>query len=195
MQTELIPDFELKIDGRKIGTLDVNGDSYVTKGELRQLITNSGLLLRSPTIAEWKFVARGGFDSKGYIYSGDDDINAVGWYKSNSEGSRRRPAQKKANELGLYDMSGNYAEFVSRYSDEDLLNSVDWTMTMPNSILDVTQQFFNTTWASPMSCGGTWNSNAEDCKINSIINDNWKNDQNRYPADYYTFRFVYSRPD
>ncbi len=195
MQTELIPDYELKIDGRKIGTLDADGDGFVTKGETRAFLSEAGGLMRPPTLDEWKFAARGGLKSKGYTYSGGDDINIVGWCKSNSEGSRRRPAQKKANELGFYDMSGNYAEFVCKYTEEDLLNIVDWTMAMPNSIKYVTAKFFNTSWASPVSCGGTWNSAAEDCKINSMMNDDWKNNHNKYPAGYYTFRLVYLRPD
>ena len=103
---------------------------------------------RLPTVEEWIYAARGGKKSKGYKYSGSNDINEVAWYKANaniqdlpdtvvwrdiywviyeSDGSYgyadyksyfpnrihcNMSHKKKANELGLYDMSGNAAEIA-----------------------------------------------------------------------------------
>ena len=71
-----------------------------------------------PTENEWRYAAQGGLNSKGYLYSGGDDLNRVGWYASNS-GSKAQPvAMLRANELGFYDMSGNYWELNADYRSD-----------------------------------------------------------------------------
>ena len=69
-----------------------------------------GYVYRLPTQAEWEYAARGGNKSKNYIYSGDNNIDAVAWHKNNSGGSMHEVGSKPPNELGLYDMSGNVWE-------------------------------------------------------------------------------------
>ena len=64
-----------------------------------------------PTEAQWEFAARGGNYSKVYNYSGGHSLNLVGWNRDNSGGKVHIVAQKKPNELGLYDMSGNVYEW------------------------------------------------------------------------------------
>ena len=67
---------------------------------------------RLPTEAEWEYAARGGNRSAGYRYCGSDDIREVAWYDANSEGETHPVGTKKANELGIHDMTGNVDEWV-----------------------------------------------------------------------------------
>ena len=76
----------------------------------------TGLKFRMPTEAEWEYAAMGGNRSRGYIYAGSNDLDEVAWCYENSGAhyAHYQPvATKKPNELYLYDMSGNAAEWVS----------------------------------------------------------------------------------
>lgn len=65
-----------------------------------------------PKEAEWEYAARGGIKSKGYKYAGSDNIDEVAWYDDNSSMMETHPVKTKfPNELGIYDMSGNVAEW------------------------------------------------------------------------------------
>ncbi|MDP8268442.1 MAG: formylglycine-generating enzyme family protein, partial [Candidatus Tenebribacter davisii] len=73
---------------------------------------------RLPTEAEWEYAARGGNKSKGYKYSGSNNIGDVAWYTSNSSSKTHPVGTKQANELGIYDMTGNVSEWCNDWFDE-----------------------------------------------------------------------------
>lgn len=93
---------------------------------LRRLNTQTFKNYRLPTEAEWEYAARSG--GRQEIYAGGDKVDVVAWYKDNSSNSTHPVGQKKANGLGLYDMTGNVSEWCSdwyakRYYDDSPLSN------------------------------------------------------------------------
>lgn len=88
-----------------------------------KLSARTGRSFRLPTSAEWEWAARGGVESKDFVYSGSDNVDEVGWVSKNSKQEVHPVKQKLPNELGIYDMTGNVWEwcedcFVSYTADK-----------------------------------------------------------------------------
>ncbi|MDR0971881.1 MAG: formylglycine-generating enzyme family protein [Bacteroidales bacterium] len=77
----------------------------------------TGKQYRLPTEAEWEYAARGGNKSKGYKYSGSNNLDEVGWYIDNRDNNLNPVGEKLPNELGIYDMSGNVQEWCNDWYD------------------------------------------------------------------------------
>ena len=112
---------------------------------VERLSRMTGRIFRLPTEAEWEYSARGGNKSRGYKYSGSDELDRVAWHWENS-GSRTHPvAQKLDNELGIFDMSGNVWEWCAD----------NWSSSynQPHNSSDRDVR------------GGSWRGGAADCRV------------------------------
>ena len=138
---------------------------YDCQEYISKLNNLTGLHFRLPTEAEWEYAARGGNLSKGYIYSGSNNLEEVGWYLDNSDNDTHRSGTKSPNELGIYDMSGNLYEWCSdyygRYSSQPQTN--------PKGPKNGTKRVIR---------GGCWNHNSNSAQVDFRMNSGQLNRYN-----------------
>lgn len=106
---------------------------------------------RLPTEAEWEYAAKGGNRPDKTIYSGSDDLDAIGWHDSNSGSRTRAVGKKQPNALDLYDISGNAYEWCW-----------DWYGDYPKEF----KKDYNglSEGSNRVIRGGSWNYGAEYCR-------------------------------
>lgn len=90
---------------------DVNW--YDCQNFVKRLDSITGMPFRLPTEAEWEFAARGGNKSKGFRYAGGNVVDSVSLGLNNAGFRTHSVGCRKANELGLHDMTGNVSEWCS----------------------------------------------------------------------------------
>ncbi len=129
---------------------------------------------RLPTESEWEYAAKGGKGSKGYTYSGSNDMNNVAWYYENSGGKTHTVGTRQPNELGIFDLTGNVWEWCSDYYSR--YSNIGETNPKGSS-----EGAFN------VLRGGSWYGDDNECRISFR---SWSNPVNRNLDYYYGFRLV-----
>ena len=119
---------------------------------IHKLSILTGRTFRLPSEAEWEYAARGGNQSKGYQYAGSKRLRNVAWFDGNSDKHTHPIATKSANELGLYDMSGNVRE---------------WCQGWKESYIGISQinPIGPSTGSIHVSRGGSWWDYINECRV------------------------------
>lgn len=92
---------------------------------IRKLNSRTGQKFSLPTEAQWEYAARGGQKGKdsGHKFASVDRSPEGIWYNKNT--TRRVGSSTVTNQLGLYHMSGNVAEWCEDFYDEDFYRNSD----------------------------------------------------------------------
>ncbi len=122
---------------------------------LQKLNTKTGLKFRFPTEAEWEYAARGGNKADTTKYAGSNMIDVVAWHNGNSGNIAHTCGTKRANALGIYDMTGNVWEWCS-----------DWySSTYYNESANSTDPKGPPSRTKCVSRGGSWHNDARFCRV------------------------------
>lgn len=118
----------------------------------------TGMNFRLPTEVEWEYAARGGNLSKRNKFAGGNNLYDVAWFNENSNTGTHDVGKKQANELGLYDMSGNVWEWCSD-------RKIEYSSSLA--------QMYNNSedHSSRVNRGGSWRSSEGQCRVSFRFDD------------------------
>ncbi len=149
---------------------------YGARAYAAWLSEQTGQNWRLPTEAEWEYAAGGGLADRNpdgtrkFEYAGSNTLDEVAWYTNNTNDTGTRPVgTKKANGLGLYDMSGNVFEWCADWYGENYYATLDKRNPTQNPKGPISG-------ISRVLRGGSWNGYVNHCRVsdrNYNLPDYW----------------------
>jgi formylglycine-generating enzyme required for sulfatase activity len=160
--------------------------------QLEKLPKWTGYAFRLPTEAEWEYAAKGGHlapkdfgqgtdTTELYSeYAGGDELNPLGWFEDNNDIGSHPVGRKQANQLGLYDLSGNVWEWCADAYDSQTYRERAGKVTENPPAVEATEN-------RPYRVlrGGSWFGSARLCRL-SLRDD----DDPEYRGGHCGFRLV-----
>jgi formylglycine-generating enzyme len=123
---------------------------------IRKLNAMTGRHYQLPTEAQWEFAARGGNKSKGYKYAGSDYVNEVVFPGGTFTGKTHPVGDKRPNELGIYNMSGNVSEWCNDWFNPEIFPGTETDPRGPSSGF------------GHVIRGGSWGVHPSECEVTSF---------------------------
>ncbi len=133
----------------------INVSWHDTKAYAKWLSEQTGKSFRLPSESEWEYAVRAGTVTKWYCGDDEDCLNEIAWYYDNSGNKTHPVGEKQPNAWGLHDMTGNVWEWVEDDGHENYHGVPDdgsaWVRKKERGSYRVVR-------------GGSWRSNAQDCR-------------------------------
>ncbi len=134
-----------------------NKYDYDTKKYLIEINQNSNGF-RLPTEAEWEYAAGGGANNrtKWAGTNSENELLEYAWYNENSDSKTQPIGEKKPNQLGIYDLTGNVWEWCFDWYDDEYY-----------SISPISNPLGASSGSGRVNRGGSWSNRASRCRVAS----------------------------
>ena len=124
----------------------------------QKLNQKTGKKYRLPTEAEWEYACRAGTQTRYYFGDDEKQLGEYAWFDKNSDSKTHPVGQKKPNNWGLHDMSGNVWEWCEDPWHDSYANKPEDIKNNGNSIWSDSNE------SRHILRGGSWDYDSRSCR-------------------------------